>query len=160
MSRLCLSTVLPSSHPWSLCEYSPISVSFSWVLGLVACPSCSVWPFHNSKSVFWPSHWISQGNKNELSTYNLWPCPSMLVVSSATIAWVAVKCYAMRFLSCPKYTFVSCVSSWVTESVNSDVKTLVFLWYVLFEKDPSFVQNNNLSHGRIFRIVEFGTCNI
>jgi hypothetical protein len=61
--RVCLSTVLLSNHPWLLREYPPISISFSWVLGIVACPSCSVWPFHTSKSAFRPSHQMCQKKK-------------------------------------------------------------------------------------------------
>jgi hypothetical protein len=37
-----VSTVLLSGHPWLLHEYPLVSISFSWVLGIVAYPSCSV----------------------------------------------------------------------------------------------------------------------
>ena len=41
--------------------------------------------------------------------YNLWPCPSIFLVSSVTVAWVAVTCCAVCCLSFPRYTFMSYV---------------------------------------------------
>ena len=42
------------------------------------------------------------------------------------------------------------VSSLVTEFVNFDPETLVFLGYVLSENDPSFELNNNFVYGQMF----------
>jgi hypothetical protein len=54
---------LPSSHPSSLCECLCVLVSFSWVLGCVACPISLVHQSHNSKFVPLQSHRISKGRK-------------------------------------------------------------------------------------------------
>ena len=59
----CPSTVLPSGHPSSLRECLCVLVSFSWVLGCVACPISLVHQSHNSKIVPLQSHWISKGRK-------------------------------------------------------------------------------------------------
>ena len=56
----CPSTVFPSSHPSSLCECLCVWVSFSWVLGCVACPISLVHLYHNSKFVPLQSHRISK----------------------------------------------------------------------------------------------------
>jgi len=54
---------------------------------------------------------------------------------------------------------MSCVSSRVTKFENSDVETLAFLWYVLFENHPPFEGNNNFVSSQIFRrVVKFGKC--
>ena len=48
------------------------------------------------------------------------------------------------------------VSSLVTQFVNFDPDTLVFLGYVLSENDPSFEFNNNFVYGQMFRrVVKF-----
>ena len=60
-------------------------------------PFCHPYPHSNS------------GEEKKLSMYNLWPCPSIFLVSSVTVAWVAVTCCAVRCLSFPKYTFMSYV---------------------------------------------------
>jgi len=43
------------------------------------------------------------------------------------------------------------VSSLVTQFVNFDPKTFVFLGYVLSENDMSFELNNNFVYGQMFR---------
>jgi len=43
------------------------------------------------------------------------------------------------------------VSSLVTQFVNFDPETFVFLGYVLSENDPSFELNNNFGYGQMFR---------
>ena len=51
------------------------------------------------------------------------------------------------------------VFSLVTQSVNFDAKTFVFLEYVLSENDTSFEQNNNLVYSQICRkAVKFSKC--
>jgi len=48
------------------------------------------------------------------------------------------------------------VSSLVTQFVNFDSETFVFLGYVLSENDPSFELNNNFVYGQMFgRVVKF-----
>jgi hypothetical protein len=48
------------------------------------------------------------------------------------------------------------ISSLVTQFVNYDPETLVFLGYVLSENDPSIELNNNLVYGQMFgRVVKF-----
>jgi hypothetical protein len=42
-----------------------------------------------------------------ITTYNLYPSPSIFLVSSVIVTWVAVTYCVMRCLSFPKYTFVS-----------------------------------------------------
>ena len=43
------------------------------------------------------------------------------------------------------------VSCLVTQFVNFDPETLVFLGYTLSKNDPSFVLNYNLVYGQMFR---------
>jgi len=48
------------------------------------------------------------------------------------------------------------VSSLVTQFVNFDPKTIVFLGYILSENDPSLALNNNFVYGQMFRrVVKF-----
>jgi len=48
------------------------------------------------------------------------------------------------------------VTSLVTQFVNFDPKTFVFLEYILSENDPSLVLNNNFVYGQMFRrVVKF-----
>ena len=77
----------------------PNPVSLSCILGPLACPACLVWQFHNS--YFSVQSLKSSGEEKKLSTYNLWAHPSNFLVSSVTVAWVAVTCYVMHFLSFP-----------------------------------------------------------
>ena len=44
------------------------------------------------------------GEEKKLSMYHLLACPSTSLVSFVTVAWVAVKCCAVRCLSFPRYT--------------------------------------------------------
>ena len=104
----CPATILSSSQPWFLRKCLLFSVLLCSVLGVVACLSCLAWHCHNSKSVSWLSHQITM-EKKKLSIYNLWPRSFIYLVSSVTVAWVAVKCCAMCCLSFPKYTFMSYV---------------------------------------------------
>jgi hypothetical protein len=97
---------LSSSHPSSLGEYHPLSVSFSWVLGPVAplpvgltIPQQQICFMAKSSNKLEEEKWLSM--------YNLSPHPSVFLVSSVTMAWVAVKCGATRCLFFPKYTFKS-----------------------------------------------------
>lgn len=46
-------------------------------------------------------------HRGKLSMCNLWLRLSSLVVSSAAVAWVTVKCSATRFMSFTKYTLMS-----------------------------------------------------
>jgi hypothetical protein len=86
---------------------------------------------------------------------------SNLVVSSATVTWVAVRCCAMRFQSFPKYNSCHTRIQLSHKFVNFDAKMLVFLQYVLLEKDTSSTQNNNFVHRQIFRsIIEFRKCHV
>ena len=51
---------------------------------------------------------------------------------------------------------MSRVSSLVTQFVNFDPETLVFLGHLLSENDPSFELNNNFVYGQIYgRDVKF-----
>ena len=51
---------------------------------------------------------------------------------------------------------MSCVSSLVTEFVNFDPETFVFLGYVLLENYPSFELNNTFVYSQMFgRAVKF-----
>jgi len=61
---------------------------------------------HNSKSFLAKSS--NNSGEQKLSMYNLWPRPIFLV-SSVSVAWVAVTCCAVRCLSFPKYTFMKYV---------------------------------------------------
>ena len=91
--------------------------------------------------------------------YNLWPHPSMFLVSSVTVAWVAVTCCAVCYLPPEVYFHVIRVSSRVTKFENFDAEILVFLWYVQFENHPLFEGNNNFINSQIFRrVVKFEKC--
>jgi hypothetical protein len=46
------------------------------------------------------------GEVKKLSIYNLWPCPSIFIVSSDTVACVAVRSCVLCCLSFPKYNFM------------------------------------------------------
>ena len=63
------------------------------------------------------------------------------VLRSALSVSVQINCYIIS------------VSSPVTQFVNFDPKTFVFLGYVLSENYPSFVLNNNFVYGQMFRRV-------
>jgi len=57
------------------------------------------------------------------------------------------------------YFHVIRVSSRVTKFENFDAKTLVFLWYVLFENHPLIEGNNNFINCQTFRrVVKFVKC--
>ena len=60
----------------------------------------------------------NSGEEKKLSMYNLWSRPSIFLVSSVTVAWVAVTCYAVHCLSFPRYTFMSYVYSVESQSLN------------------------------------------
>ena len=93
--------------------------------------------------------------------YNLCPRPSIFLVSSVTVAWVAVTCCAVRSVLPQVHFHVICVSSRVTKFENFDAETLAFLWYVLFENHPSLEGDNNFVNSQIFeRVVKFGKCGI
>ena len=96
----------------------------------------------------------NNAGEEKLSMYNLLACPTFLV-SSFTVAWVAVKCCALSVL--PQVHFhVIRVSSRVTKFENFDAETLAFLWYILLENNPSFEGNNNFIYCQIFgRVVKF-----
>jgi hypothetical protein len=71
--------------------------------------------------------------------YNLWPCPSTLLIRSITVARVNVKSCVAHCQSSPKYTFMSrSVSSQITQFENFDVKKSVCFQNELLE-------NNSLS---------------
>ena len=90
-----------------------------------------------------------------MSMYNLWPRPSLFVVSFVTVAWVAVLCAVLSQV----YFHVIRVSSQVTKFENSDVETLAFLLYVLFENHPPFEGNKNFVNSQVFRrVVKSGKC--
>ena len=56
----------------------------------------------------------------------------------------------MLFVSTQINCHVIRVSNLVTQFVNFDPKTFVFLGYVLSENDPSFELNNNFIYGQMF----------
>jgi len=82
-------------HPLYCSQVAPGLHSNSWHLDLtLLCPSfLTVFFFVKSLK--------SSGEENKLSLYNLWPCPSIYLVGSVTVAWVAVKCCAVHCLSFP-----------------------------------------------------------
>ena len=89
---------------------------------------------------------------------NLWPRPSIFLVSSVTVAWVAVTCCVLSVLP-QVYFHVILVSSRVTKFEHFDAEMLAFFWYVLFETHPPFVRNSNFISSQIFgRVVKFGKC--
>jgi len=56
-----------SSHPWSLLECHPISVSVSWLSDHWPCPFYVVSQSQNSKSFSGPSHQIGERRKRNCS---------------------------------------------------------------------------------------------
>ena len=55
------------------------------------------------------------------------------------------------FVSAQINCHIISVPSLVTQFVNFDPKTFVFLGYILSENDPSFELNNNFVYGQMFR---------
>ena len=80
----------------------------SVVFGLSSCGMPRP-DFTTTVNLFFTKSSNNSGEENKLSTYNLWPRPSIFLVSSLTVAWVAVMCFAMRCLSFLNYTFMSYV---------------------------------------------------
>ena len=95
-----------------------------------------------------------------MSMYNLWPHPSVFLVSSVThVVCGHLLCHVPSVL--PQVYFVICVSSRVTKFENFDTEILAFLWYVLFENHASLEGNNNFFNSQIFRrVVKFEKCGI
>jgi hypothetical protein len=83
-----------------------------------------------------------------LSTYSLWPIPTL----SCELQSGVVQCAVSAQINC----HIKSVSSLVTQFVNFDPKTFVFLGCVLSGNDPSFVLNNNFIYDQMFRrVVKF-----
>ena len=79
----------------------------------------------------------NSGEEKKLSMYNLWPCPSIFLVNSVTVAWVAVVlCCALSVLP-QVYVHVIRVSSRVTKIENFDAETLAFFLVCTVWKSPS-----------------------
>jgi len=62
-----------------------------------------------------------------------------------TITCVAIICISFC-LSFPKYIFMSCIASYVVESVHFYTKAFMFIWNILFENDFPFEEHNDFIH--------------
>jgi hypothetical protein len=109
--------------------------------------------------IFFVKSLKSSREEKKLSMYNFWPHPSSFLVRPVTVAWVAIKCYATHFLSFPKETVMSRVTSWVTRFVSFNVTMPVLIGNVLCEYHPSLKQHNHFINCQIFwRAEKFWKC--
>ena len=138
---VCPSTVLLSSHPYSVLEGRHVGVLFARLLSPVACPSCWVWQCHKGKCASLLRHQISLGRSN---------CPYRVCGTTFYFLcqfWYCRVCcsqvlYSSLSVSAQINCHIICVLILVTELVNFDLRTFVFLGYILSENDPSVTQYN------------------
>ena len=80
-----------------------------------------------------------------IAMYNLYSSPSLFLVISITVTWVAVTYCAMCY---PSPSILSCHTGIQSSHkvLNFDAKMLAFLWYVLAENHPSFEGNKNFAN--------------
>jgi len=118
-----------------------------WSIQLLTnCPwSLLIFPYDNSTTfnffIKWPKSSVEE-KKSSIYGHVLQSSSS----GSITLAWVAVKCYALHQVDC-----VICVTTWVVKFVNFDVKMLVFLGNILSEKSPFLLNNTNIVNLPDFR---------
>jgi len=88
--------------------------------------------------------------------------PSIFLVSSVTVAWVAVMCCAVHCLSFPRYAFVSYVYPVESQSLKILMpKCFHFFGMYYLKITPPLEGNNIFIKSQIFRrVVKFGKCAI
>jgi hypothetical protein len=133
----CPSSVLQSSRPWTSfeCPLPHLNVTLLHLrfYGMPFLFSLTV-----AQLIFLCKVIEKFRGGKEIVHVQIVPHPSIFLIYSVTVARIAVEYCVICCLSFPKYTFMSCVTSWIALFVNFDAKVLVFLNNILSENHPSF----------------------